>query len=100
MTAIDEGTVTAIVPFVKLSRSCDAQIVLSNRKKLSSMPGIAIKPDQTPEVRKIESLLLKERRQLINSGVNRGSIKIPGNVLFVNQQNYCLISNMTFKRVL
>ena len=46
---------------IKLTRSADVVSVLSNRHKLSSFPGIRLKPDLSPEERKRESLLLKER---------------------------------------
>ena len=53
---------------VKLTRPNDVQTILMARKKLASRPEIAIKPDMSVKDRKVESLLLKERRPLINHG--------------------------------
>ncbi len=72
----------------KLTRTCDISSILSNRSKLSRTEGISIKPDMTREERSIESLLLKERRQLINSGTERTSIKIRGNAIYVNNMKH------------
>ena len=66
---------------VKFIRAHEVASVLANRKLLASMPGISIKPDLPPEERRVQSLLLKERRSLINSGVDRTVIKIIGNSL-------------------
>ena len=63
---------------VKLSRPSDVQSILMGRKNLASRPGIGIKPDLSADDRKIESLLLKERRSLIVSGVERKNIRISG----------------------
>jgi len=73
---------------VKFVRSHDVVSVLSNRKNLASHPGISIKPDLSPAQRKAESILLKERRSLINSGVAKEDIKIKGNALLVNKAKY------------
>ena len=56
---------------VKFIRVADVARVLSKR---GSLPVI-IKPDMSPHERKIESLLLKERWSLMQSGVPRESIK-------------------------
>lgn len=82
----------------KLMRSSDVQAILANRKNLASMPGISIKPDLPPEVRKIESMLLKERRSLIDSGVERKVIRIRGNTLFVNDIKHGSVMNNAFKQ--
>ena len=50
---------------VKLTRPNDVHSVLMARKKLAARPGIAIKPDMSAEDRKVESLLLRERRSLL-----------------------------------
>lgn len=84
---------------VKLNRSCDVQSILSNRRVLSSRPGISIKPDLSPEERTIESLLLKERRSLINSGINSSCIKIRGNILFLNKNKHGTIVDSMFQHL-
>ena len=53
---------------VKLTRSNDVQSILMARKKLATRPKITIKPDMSAEDRRTESLLLKERRSLIDAG--------------------------------
>ena len=59
----------------KLNRKVDVSILLSKAAK--SLPkGIKIKPDMTREERHIESLLLKERWSIIQSGCDRRAIKI------------------------
>ena len=72
---------------VKMSRSCEVSSILSQRRKLQSCPGIFIKPDMSPTERKIESLLMTERWELIQSGIPKDQIKVKGNVLFVNSKN-------------
>ena len=67
------------------------------RKKLSSRTGITIKPDMSLEDRKVESLLLKHRRFLINEGVERSAIKIRGNSIFVNRNKICMVVDPTFQ---
>ena len=53
---------------VKLTRSCDITSILSKYAKFANMPGISIKPDLSKDDRKVESILLMERRKLIQSG--------------------------------
>ena len=66
---------------VKFARSYDVAIVLSNRHRIpkSEHPNVYIKPFMSIAERKTESALLKERRALIDSGVERRLIKIRGN---------------------
>lgn len=83
---------------VKFIRSYDVASILSNRRNLASLPGISIKPDLTPEERKVESLLLKERRSLIDAGVERRDIQLKGNSLLVNKAKHGYVVNSEFKR--
>ena len=69
---------------VQLNSTADVYKVLSKRHNVSS--SVSIKPDLSPANRKIEALLLKERWQLIESGVDRRSIKIRGSNIYVNNQ--------------
>ena len=71
---------------VKLNRASDVSGILRGRRSLDH--GIHIKPDMTPRERFIESLLLKERRSLIELGCDRTSIKISNSKLFLNNQLY------------
>ena len=74
---------------VKMLRICDVSSVLALRRNLSSVaPNISIKPDLSQEARRIERILLKERRELINSGVDKVSIKLRGSVLFKGNKRY------------
>ena len=70
---------------VKFIRAADAISVLSKRGSLRSSP-IFIKPDMSPTEKKSESMLLKERWSLIQSGVRRDVIKIRGSRLFVSNK--------------
>lgn len=84
---------------VKFVRCHDVIAILSSKSKLSAQSGVSIKPDLTPQERQSESLLLKERRALINSGVDRKAIKIRGNALFVNLEKHGSVINSTLQRV-
>ena len=83
---------------VKMTRPNDVQSILSGRRKLADMPGIRIKPDLSPEDRKVESLLLKERRSQINAGVDRSAIRISGASLFVNKRKFGCVTGGIFQR--
>ena len=85
---------------IRLTRPSDVQSILRERRKLASKPGIGIKPDMTLDERKIESLLLLERRSLINSGATRSSIKISGIVIFVNKLRHGMVLDGDFKKCL
>ena len=69
---------------VKFLRAIDAQFVLANRNKISQ--PIIIKPDLSKEDRDIQSILLRERWNLIQTGVGRRLIKIRNNQIYVNNQ--------------
>ena len=71
---------------VKLVRIADVQCILSNRKVLSS--PFNVKPDMTVEERVRESILLKERWNLIQSGIPKNVIKIQGSRLYVRSALY------------
>jgi len=59
---------------VKFLRALDASTVLFNRSKIKN--PILIKPDLIPEERKIESILLHERWNLIQQGIDHKTIKL------------------------
>ena len=69
---------------VKFLRSLDTSSILANKKLLAS--PIYIKPDMTPEEKAIESILLKERKALIEQGHERRSIQMYKNSLYLNNQ--------------
>lgn len=58
---------------VTMNRPNDVSSILADRARLSN---ISIKPDLSPEDRKIESILLKQQRDLISSGTDRSQIKL------------------------
>ena len=76
---------------VKFLRSSVALDVLSNKTKLDT--PVYLKPDLTPEERHKEMLLLKERRVLINKGVERKEIKIRNDSIFINNRFHCRVSD-------
>lgn len=67
---------------VKFVRCADASKVLSKVSSLSQ-PFI-VKPDMSAAQRVRESILLKERWSLLQSGTNRKSIKIRNSSIYVN----------------
>ena len=73
---------------VKLTHSCDVSNILANLDKLSNLPGISIKPQMSPKERNTESILLRERYILINSGTSKSDIKIRRNALYINNTKY------------
>ena len=76
-----------------MTKSSEVTSILSNRHKLTSQPGIFIKADLSPKERLIELLLLKERRSLIESGVDHSGIKIRGNAIYVKKQKHASVIN-------
>ena len=62
-------------------------------RKGSCPSGISIKHDLSPTERQIESTLLKERWQLLQSGVDRKSIKIKGPNIFVAGKLHARVTN-------
>ena len=73
----------------------DVSIILANKRSLSS--PLAIKPDMSPDERKIESALLKERWSLIQGGHERKNIKLSINYIFVNGHLHGKIINLVFR---
>ena len=70
---------------VKLIQVADAIRILSMRGSVNVAP-IIVKPDMSPQERKNEYILLKERWSLIQSGVTRKDIKIRGHRLLVRNK--------------
>ena len=79
---------------MKFNRSVDAINILSKQSLYPS--GTTIKPDLPPEKRDIDKILLSERWNLIQSGVQRTQIKIRGSSLFVSGKLYGRVTNMQF----
>ncbi len=68
---------------MKLTSSNDVSSILSNRRALAKLENIAIQPDLNFRDRKILSILLKERKKLIEDGVERKYINIRGTTISV-----------------
>ncbi len=73
---------------VKLNSSSTVTAVLSSKKALATLHHLSIQPDLSPEDRKKLSILLKERRKLIDEGTIRKDIKIKGNILILKGEKY------------
>ena len=82
---------------VEFLRALDAEAILSNRNKLS--PPVLAKPDMTPEERNTESILLKERWNLIQQGYPRKAIKIRNAYIYVNNQSYGRVIDSKFNQL-
>ena len=83
---------------VKMTRVSDVTLILSNKKKLSSRPGISIKQDLSPEERASHSSLMKVRRTLIDEGTDPRDIKARGNALLVNGRRHGAIVNSVYQK--
>lgn len=70
---------------VKFIRAIDATNILLLRGSLQNS-SVQIKPDMSPMERKTQSILLKERWSLIQSGTPRTDIKIRGSRLLVRKK--------------
>ena len=69
---------------VKFIRSADASSILSKRGSLRQ--PLFVKPDLSRAERVIDSLLMKERWNLIQSGTERKHIKIRNDSIYVSKQ--------------
>lgn len=78
-----------------LNSTADVNNILSRRHLLKT-PSISIKPDLTPEERKTNSILLKERWKLISLGTDRRNIKIRGSNIFLNGRLHGKVINSVF----
>ena len=82
---------------VKFLRYTDASTILNNKTKLSK--PVYVKPDLSAEERAVESMLLKERRCLIEKGVARQFIKIRNQSLFVLNKLHAKVQNKQLQLV-
>jgi len=79
---------------IKFLRTVDANSILSNRGKVKR-PFI-IKADMTPEERKIESILLYERWNLIQQGTDRKLIRIRNGQIFINKTLHGKVTDFNY----
>ena len=77
---------------VKFLRVTDVTSILKSKIKLKS--PVYVKPDLSPEEQTKQSLLLKERRLLIQKGTDRRNIKVRNNSILVNDQPYCELNGL------
>ena len=77
-----------------LNSTADINSSLS-RWHFVSFPTV-VKPDRSPEERKVEATLLQERWKLIESGVNHQSIKLRGASIYVNGRLHGKVTNSIF----
>ena len=82
---------------VKLNRSADVMSLLSLRTSLPD--NVVFKSDLSPQEQNINSLLLKERWSLIQSGVQRKSIKLRADTILVNGKLHGKVSNGMMKLI-
>ena len=81
-----------------MSRSIDVSAVLTNRSLLSQKHrDIFIKPYLTSEARKAETILLKQRRELITSGISSKTIKLRDNSLFINGRKHGTVIDSSYQ---
>ena len=80
---------------VHLNQANDVAILLSKRSSLSN--PIVLKPFPSPEERANEVILLKERWSLIQSGVERGLIKIYNSRLYINGDLHSEVINSRYQ---
>ena len=81
---------------VTLNSTMEVANVLSKCRSLT--PPIIIKADLTPTERKNESILLKERRKLIDSGHERRSIRIRKTSLYLNGRLHGTVENFSYQQ--
>ena len=74
---------------VKFLRSADVTSILFEKSNLAS--PFSIKTDMTVEEKTIERLLLKERWELLQKGMDRNQIKICQNNLYINDKLHARI---------
>ena len=79
---------------MKFIRIADVQCILSSRRLLST--PIIIKPNMTAEERHRESVLLKKRWKVIQSGIPKNINKMQGSCLYFRNKLYGQITNSTF----
>ena len=82
----------------KLTESIDVVNILSKRNLLPT--NVVIKPDMTQDQKFTQSILLKQRWELIQSGVNRKDVKISHSNIYVKGSKYGQVIDGTFKPTL
>ena len=83
---------------VKLNRTSEVATIISKARQIDTTPYI-IKQDLTLSERQMERALLKERWNLIQSGVSRTDIKLRGSFLYVKRKLYGQYKQDSFKTI-
>ena len=78
---------------ISLTKTSEVELNLSKRFSISASDRFRIKPDLSPEERATESLLLKERRNLIASGIDKRFIRIRRNRICINRSQHGEVTN-------
>ncbi len=87
----DSNKINRSRPILVHFNSCKAVMdILANR---SSFSPYVVKPDMSPTARSRERILLKERWNLCQSGVEKSSVKIKGTSLIVNGRAFGKVVN-------
>uniref|UniRef100_A0A1X7TYU9 Uncharacterized protein n=1 Tax=Amphimedon queenslandica TaxID=400682 RepID=A0A1X7TYU9_AMPQE len=81
---------------VKLRRSLDVTVIPSNKRQLEGSPNISICPDLCPSERNANSILVREHRSIISSGVDSASIKICRNCIYLGPLLQGKVINASF----
>ena len=80
---------------IKFVRAADVASIFSKKRNLTH--PYSIKPDMPRDQRLLESVLMKERWSLIQSGTSRKDIRIKGNFLYVHGKLHGRVSNLKFE---
>ena len=81
---------------IQLNRTSDVREILASRGSVQK--PVVIKLDLSPEQRKCEATLMRERWALIQSGVDRTSINIRQTRLYINSIIHGTASGATYIR--
>jgi len=82
---------------VKFLRALDASTVLLDKSKIKN--PIQIKPNMTPEERKTESILLHERWNFIQQGIDSKAIKLRNRQILISNQLYGKVTDFKFIKI-
>ena len=79
----------------KISHTCEVSSIHSQRHKLKGSE-FSVKADLSKEERKCDQLLMKQRWDLIQSGIRKESVKIRGSSMYVNNSRFGSVVNGVF----
>ena len=82
---------------ISLTKASEVELILSKRFSISASDRLRIKPDISPEEKATESLLLKEQRNLIASGIDKQFIRIRRNHIYISHSQHGEVTNGVFQ---